>query len=69
MELEERLVDIELRITGQEDLIDTLNRTVYEQQKKIDELAALCTAFARQIKDMRDTMTERGPANEKPPHY
>ncbi|RZI44321.1 SlyX family protein [Herbaspirillum sp. HC18] len=69
MEMEERLVDIELRITGQEDMVDTLNRMVYQQQKKIDELETLCTALARQIREIRETMTERGPANEKPPHY
>ena len=69
MEIEDRLVDIELRITGQEDMVDTLNRTVYEQQKKIDELSTLCMALARQVKELRESMTERGPANERPPHY
>lgn len=66
---EDRLVDIELKIAAQEDLVDTLNRMVYQQQKKIDELETLCTALARQLKDVRDSMNERGPANEKPPHY
>jgi len=69
MTIEDRLVDIELKIAAQEDLVDTLNHTVYQQQKKIDELSTLCTALARQLKDMRESMTERGPANEKPPHY
>ncbi|GAB3542777.1 SlyX family protein [Noviherbaspirillum agri] len=66
---DDRLVDIEIKIARQEDLVDTLNRTLYEQQKKIDELEALCTALARHIKEMREASTERGPANEKPPHY
>jgi len=69
MTTEDRLVDIELKIAAQEDLVDTLNTMVYQQQKKIDELEALCTALARQLKEVRETMTERGPANEKPPHY
>ncbi|HZW22289.1 SlyX family protein [Noviherbaspirillum sp.] len=69
MTMENRLVDIELKIAAQEDLVDTLNRMVYQQQKKIDELEALCTALARQLREVRESMSERGPANEKPPHY
>lgn len=69
MTTEDRLVNIELKIAAQEDLVDTLNNMVYQQQKKIDELETLCTALARQLKETRDSMTERGPANERPPHY
>jgi len=66
---EDRMVDIEIKLARQEDLVDALNQMLYQQQKKIDELESLCTALARHIKDMRDASNERGPANEKPPHY
>lgn len=66
---EDRMVDLEIRIARQEDLIDTLNQLVYRQQKKLDELEALCSALARHMKDMRDAARDGGPANEKPPHY
>jgi SlyX protein len=69
MTSEDRLVNIEIKIASQEDLVDTLNRTVYQQQKKIDELETLCAVLARQLKEMRESLSERGPANEKPPHY
>lgn len=69
MNTEDRLVDLEIRLTRQDDMIDALNRTVYQQQKKIDELEALCTALARHIKDMREAATASGPMDEKPPHY
>ena len=72
MTIEDRLVDIEIKIARQEDLADTLNRTIYEQQKKIDELEALCTALARHIREMRDAAkdgAQASPINEKPPHY
>lgn len=69
MTTEDRLVDIEIRLARQDDLIDTLNQTVYRQQKKIDELEALCAALARHIREMRDAAIAAGPANEKPPHY
>jgi SlyX protein len=66
---EDRLVDIEIKIARQEDLVDTLNRTVYQQQKKIDELEALCAALVRHIKEIREAASDAAPAHEKPPHY
>lgn len=69
MTTEDRMVDIESKIARQEDLVDTLNQTVFRQQQKIDELEALCSALARHIRDMRDASAEGGPAHEKPPHY
>jgi len=69
MTTEDRLVELEIKLARQDDLLETLNKTVYRQQKKIDELEALCSALARHIKDIRDAANERGPANEKPPHY
>ena len=67
---EERLVDIELKLTHQEDTVDALNKIVYEQQKKIDELEKLLTALARQVKDDANSVSEpRGIENERPPHY
>ena len=67
---EERLVDIELKLTHQEDTVDALNKIVYEQQKKIDELEKLLTALARQVKDAANSISEpRNIENERPPHY
>jgi SlyX protein len=65
---EERIVDIEIKLTRQEDLVDSLNRTVYEQQKKIDELEALCMALVHRVKDLTDA-SQQTPLNEPPPHY
>ncbi len=66
---EDRLVDIESKIAHQEDLLDSLNQLVYQQQKKIDELEALCAALARRLKDVVIADNERNAANERPPHY
>jgi SlyX protein len=65
---QERLVNIEIKLTRQEDLVDTLNKTVYQQQKKIDELEALCSALARRVMDLT-AANEQNPLNERPPHY
>jgi SlyX protein len=66
---EDRIVDIEIKLSRQEDLVESLNQMVYQQQKKIDELAALCAALARRIKDMANVDSTRNPVDEKPPHY
>jgi SlyX protein len=66
---DERIANLELKILRQDDLMDTLNSTVYRQQKKIDELEALCTAFARGLRELRDTASDRLPGHDKPPHY
>ncbi len=69
MSTEDRIIDIEIKVARQEDMVDALNQMVYQQQKKIDELEALCSALAMHIKDMRQADAERNPANERPPHY
>jgi len=65
---EERLMNIEIKIARQEDLVETLNQQVYEQQRKIDELTALCTAMARRIGELT-AANDQNPINERPPHY
>jgi SlyX protein len=67
--IEERLVNIEAKITFQEDLIEELNKTVYQQQQKLDHLEAVCEALARRIQSLAEAGNERMPANERPPHY
>lgn len=67
---EDRLVDIEIKLARQEDMVDALNQTIYRQQKKLDELEALCTAMARHIRQLRQAANEGGdPGDELPPHY
>ena len=67
--LEERLVAIETKITFQEDLIEELNKVVYQQQKKLDRLEAVCESLVRHIESLAEARNEGMPANERPPHY
>ena len=67
--IEERLVNIEAKITFQEDLIEELNKTVYQQQQKLDQLEAVCQSLARHIQSLTEAGSEGKPANERPPHY
>ncbi len=67
--IEERLVNIETKISYQEDLVDELNKVVYQQQQQITQLEAICKSLARHIQSQDEAGNERKPANEMPPHY
>jgi len=66
---EERLENIEAKITFQEDLIEELNKTVYQQQQKLERLEAICEALARELRALAEAGNEGKAANERPPHY
>jgi SlyX protein len=66
---EERLVKIETKITFQEDMIEELNKTVYQQQNKLDRLQAICESLVRHIESMEEGRNDGMPTNERPPHY
>ena len=67
--IEERLENIETKISFQEDQIEELNKTVYQQQQKLDRLQAICESLARHIQSMAEAGNESKSENEKPPHY
>lgn len=66
---EERFIEIETKITHQELLIEQLNKVIYEQQSKIDQLEAILTALVKRTREVIEPGLEIGPANDKPPHY
>lgn len=66
---EERLINIESKIAFQEDLIDELNKTLYQQQLRMDKLEATCEALARHIAALSESAQGGRPADERPPHY
>lgn len=70
MILEERLVDLEIKLTRQEDIVETLNTQVYRQQKKIDELESLCASLARRLQEFALNASQKSSVvDERPPHY
>jgi SlyX protein len=69
MTTEDRIIDIEIKVSRHDDLLDALNQTIYQQQKKIDELEALCSALARRIREMAQADNSGNLSHEKPPHY
>jgi SlyX protein len=64
---EDRFVDIEIKLAQQEDLVDTLNQTVYQQSRRIDQLEAMVAKLAEHVRNLQEA--GQGPVNERPPHY
>ena len=64
-----RLENIELKLTSQEDLLETLNMQSYKQQKKIEELEALCISLVQRLKELSMNSANGSLPHEKPPHY
>lgn len=66
--MNERLTELEVKLAFAEDLLETLNATVYRQQQQID-------ALQRQLRELREQMQAQSPAeprslrDEIPPHY
>jgi len=65
--LMDRIDVLEMRLTFQDEAIETLNKTITAQWLKID-------ALTRQVADLSQRLREAetlapGAANEPPPHY
>lgn len=65
--METRLTELEVKLAFADDLLDTLNRTVYRQQEQIEQLE-------RQVRELREMLLslpqeQRSLRDELPPHY
>lgn len=68
MSNEDRFVDIEIKLAHMEDLVDSLNGTVYQQARRIDQLEGIVQQLAEHLRAMRE-IGRQTPVNERPPHY
>ncbi len=64
---DERINELEIRMTHLEDFINQLNRIVLENGKVIDSLRTEQTSLKQQLNDLSEQMP--GPGTERPPHY
>lgn len=68
--MNEEQAQFDYRLNQQEETIDTLNKMVYQQQLKIDELESLCKALALRLGELSLNSNQRGNiVDERPPHY
>ncbi len=67
MTQEDRFISLEIKLAQQEDLLDELNKTIYRQERRIDQLEAMVAKLADHVRTLRDA--GQAPLNERPPHY
>lgn len=67
--MDERLTEIEIKLSLNEDLLDELNRVVYRQQEQIDLLQAQLRHLYAQMRTQSEPAEPRNLREEIPPHY
>lgn len=65
---EKRLMELEIKASFSEDLLEQLNQTIYRQQREIDALAREIGQLKLQAQQSGGA-APRSPADDLPPHY
>lgn len=65
---EHRIAELEIKLAYSEDLLDTLNTTVFRQQQQIDLLQEQLRMLRQQFNDSMPG-EQRSLRDEIPPHY
>jgi SlyX protein len=64
-ETADRIVNIEMKLSHQDVMLEELHQVIYRQQAEIDVLHKKLNLFEQQL----NADAEIRPAGEKPPHY
>ena len=63
-DIEKRVIELEIKLTHQDRLLEELNEVVIEQRASIDKLEKRAEALEKALFALQED-----PANERPPHY
>ncbi len=69
MSNEDRFIDIEIKLAYAEDMVDSLNQRIHEQQQQIDKLEQLCLSLAQHVRNLAQNNNGNQLPHERPPHY
>ncbi|MGI9152052.1 MAG: SlyX family protein [Limnohabitans sp.] len=67
-DIDKRLMDLEIKASFTEDLVEQLNQTIFQQQQQIEALIREVSQLRQQTPD-GDTGGFRSLRDELPPHY
>ena len=67
--MNDRLTELEIKLSLTEDLVDELNRTVFRQQEQLDLLQAQLQLLYKQMQSATGPAEPRNLRDEIPPHY
>jgi SlyX protein len=68
-EVEDKLVDMEIRFAHQQDHVEQLDRIIYRQQQSIDALAERLGQLEKRLKSATETNILQPEEESPPPHY
>jgi SlyX protein len=66
---EDRFIELETRLAYADDAIQSLSDTVAQQQRRLDQLDALCRQLVERLKTATENVEPGSAADEVPPHY
>ncbi len=66
---EERIIELEIKLAYQEDLLQTLNSIVTEQQEQIRQLQEAHKLLYQRQQTLAERMEGDQDDNQPPPHY
>lgn len=66
---EERLAELEIKLSYQEETISALNDAIYQQQIRLDRLEELLRGYRDQLSRTNSEPFGSPDRREKPPHY
>lgn len=66
---DKRTIELETKLAYQEDMIQELNKTVFAQQKRLDQLETAYRYLLTQTQEISEVASADKPVDEKPPHY
>lgn len=66
---EEAILELQTKLSFQEDLLENLNQVITDQQGQIAKLERTVASMIGQMDSMQSTMQDNGPQQEVPPHY
>lgn len=67
--MEQRVTDLEIRVTHQEAALETLNQAVVQQQQGIDRLQAQLERLMELVRDLAPAPVAPASEEPPPPHY
>jgi SlyX protein len=66
---EEAIIELQTKLSFQEDLLENLNQVITDQQDQISKLQRTVEAMIGQMQSMQNASQDNGPQQEIPPHY
>ena len=66
---EEAILELQMKLSFQEDLLENLNQVITDQQGQIAKLERTVASMIGQMDSMQSSMQDSGQQQEIPPHY